>query len=162
MDYKAIAPIIQEAIQKALSEKRYRFGRPPYGGLSNKIASGKLYNSIQVITKKKSDDETTLQVLMENYGQWVQSGRLPNKKNVPIQAIEQWIRNRKLRGRDKKGKFIKTKNFAFAIQTNIRKFGIRPSNFLDVAVQIILNNPNILGIIEDETLKEIMDNLEGI
>lgn len=161
MNYNELAPLIQEALQKALAEKRYPFGFAKYRGTSNKIASGKLYNSVQVIPQQKGD-VTTLQILMEVYGQWVQSGRLPGKGNVPIKAIEQWIKDRKLVGRNKKGKFIKRKNFAFAIQTNIKKFGIKPSNFLDVAIDIMMKDERITALIADKTFEELIDNLEGI
>jgi hypothetical protein len=162
MSIDKVAPLIQEALKKALAEKRYRFGFAKYQGVSNKIASGKLYNSVQVIPVKKSDDDFVLQVIMENYSQWVQSGRLPGKKGVPLGAIEKWIKDRKLVGRDKKGKYIKTKSFAFAIQTNIKKFGIRPSNFLDVAIEDIMSDPKVLEILGDTTLEELINNIEGI
>jgi hypothetical protein len=36
-----------------------------------------------------------------------------------------------LKGRDKKGRFIPNLSLAFAIQTNIYKYGIRPANIYD-------------------------------
>jgi hypothetical protein len=100
--------------------------------------------------------------MAEDYFQWVQSGRKPGAKGVPIDSIEQWIRDRKLKGRDKKGKFIKNRNFAFAIQKNIKKFGIRPSNFLDVAVDKLQDNQEILDIIGNATFEELLNTIEGI
>lgn len=162
MNLQQIAPIVQDAIQKALKEKRYRFGFAKRQGLSDKIASGKLYNSVQVISKKDGNDDYTLQVLMEDYSQWVQSGRLPGKRGVPIEAIEEWIRERKLQGRDKKGRYIKRRSFAFAIQTNIKKFGIRPSNFLDVALENIMDDDRIIQFLEDASFEDLIDTIEGI
>ena len=162
MNLQEIAPIIQEAIKKALSEDRYRFGFARKQGVSNKIASGKLYNSVQVVVGRNTNQEFVLQVLMEVYGQWVQSGRLPGKRGVPIEALEKWIKDRKLQGRDKKGRFIKTKSFAFAIQNNIKKFGIRPSNFLDVAIENIMSDERITNLIQDKTFDELIDTIEGI
>jgi hypothetical protein len=161
MDLQAIAPIIQEILIQSLQEKRYPFGFAKYKGLGDKVASGKLKNSINVQVYE-SQEQTTIQVIAEDYFQWVQSGRLPGKKGVPIESIEQWIRERKLKGRDKKGKFIKNRNFAFAIQKNIKKFGIRPSNFLDVAIDKLQGDQRILDIIGNSTFEELLNTIEGI
>ena len=161
MDLEKIAPIIQQVLIQSLQEKRYPFGFSKYKGLSDKVASGKLKNSIKVQVNE-SQEQTTIQVMAEDYFQWVQSGRKPGAKGVPIESIEQWIRDRKLKGRDKKGKFIKNRNFAFAIQKNIKKFGIRPSNFLDVAVDKLQDNQEILEIIGDATFEELLNTIEGI
>jgi hypothetical protein len=161
MDLQAIAPIIQEILIQSLQEKRYPFGFAKYKGLGDKVASGKLKNSINVQVNE-SQEQTTIQVIAEDYFQWVQSGRLPGKKGVPIESIEQWIRERKLKGRDKKGKFIKNRNFAFAIQKNIKKFGIRPSNFLDVAIDKLQGDQRILDIIGNSTFEELLNTIEGI
>ena len=148
MDTEKIAPILEEILKKTLEQKRYPFGFAKFQGMGNKVASGKLRDSISVVTKK-SDGETIIQVLSEEYAQWVQSGRLPGKKGIPISAIEKWIKDRGLQGRDKRGRFIKKRSFAFAIQNNIKKFGIRPSNFLDVAIG-------------DEAYDDLINLIEGI
>jgi hypothetical protein len=76
--------------------------------------------------------------------------------------LEKWIKERGLTGRDKKGRFIKRRSFAFAIQSNIKKFGIRPSNFLDVALEMIANDPKIMDLIEDGAYEELLNLIEGI
>jgi hypothetical protein len=161
MQLEKIAPIIENILKKTLEEKRYPFGFAKFRGIGNKVASGRLRDSIQVkvVTQK---DNTVIQVLAEQYSQWVQSGRLPGRKGVPISALEEWIKSRGLQGRDKKGRFIKRKSFAFAIQTNIKKFGIRPSNFLDVALETISNDPKIVELIGDEAYEELINLIEGI
>lgn len=161
MNLEEIAPIIENILKKTLEEKRYPFGFAKFKGIGNKVASGRLKDSIQVKVTTKTDN-TVIQVLAEQYSQWVQSGRLPGKKGIPINAIEEWIKSRGLQGRDKKGRFIKRKSFAFAIQTNIKKFGIRPSNFLDVALETISNDPKIIELIGDEAYEELIDLIEGI
>ena len=118
-------------------------------------------DSIQVTTKR-SGNETIIQVLAEQYSQWVQSGRLPGKKGIPISVLEKWIKERGLQGRDKKGRFIKRESFAFAIQSNIKKFGIRPSNFLDVALEMIGNDPRIMELLGDEAYDDLINLIEGI
>lgn len=158
MDLENIAPLIEENIKKALAEKRYPFGVKTRPGISNKIASSSLYNSVQV----QQTNNDTLEVLMNQYWQYVQSGRLPGKKGVPLEAIEKWINERKLKGRDDKGRFIKKRSFAFAIQTNIKKFGIAPSNFLDVAIENILDDKRIIELLGDAGLDNLIDKIEGL
>ena len=162
MELEKIAPIIEKVMKKTLEEKRYPFGFAKFRGVGNKVASGKLRDSIQVVTKKVNEDETVIQVISEEYAQWVQSGRLPGKKGVPISAIEKWIKERGLTGRDKRGRYIKRKSFAFAIQSNIKKFGIRPSNFLDVALEMIAQDPKVMDLIEEGSFEELIDLIEGI
>lgn len=161
MDLERIAPIIEEILKKTLEQKRYPFGFAKFRGVGNKVASGRLRDSIQVKVVKEQD-HTIVQVLAEQYSQWVQSGRLPGKKGVPISALEKWIRERGLQGRDKRGRFIERKRFAFAIQSNIKKFGIRPSNFLDVALEMIAQDDRIMELIEDGAYEELIDLIEGI
>jgi hypothetical protein len=158
MNLEEIAPLIEENIKKALAEKRYPFGVKTKPGLSNKIASSSLYNSVDV----KQSGNDTLEVIMNDYWKYVQSGRLPGKKGVPLEAIEKWISQRKLLGRDKQGKFIKKRSFAFAIQTNIKKFGISPSNFLDVAIENILEDKRIIELLGDAGLDDLINKIEGL
>jgi hypothetical protein len=162
MNLEKIAPIIEDILKKTLEQKRYPFGFAKFKGVGNKVASGKLRDSIQVQVKKVNENETVIQVLAEEYSKWVQSGRLPGKKGVPITAIENWIKSRGLQGRNKKGQFIKRRSFAFAIQNNIKKFGIRPSNFLDVALETIGNDPRIMELIGDEAYDDLINLIEGI
>jgi hypothetical protein len=164
MDIEAIAPILEDIIRQSLYLKEYKFGvkvPPQKGGTDNKVSSGTLARSVQVVTKQ-SKDVTTLQILMEEYGQWVQSGRRPGKKYVPIGSLMKWIKERGLKGRNKKGKFITDKSFAFAISRNIKKFGIRPSNFLDISMEKIMNDPRIVELIGDSTYEDLINSLEGI
>ncbi len=161
MDLNAIAPIIENKFKEALAEKRYPFGFGKKKGLSNKIASRSLQNSINVNTST-SPDGSTLTVSMNDYGQWVQSGRLPGKKGVPVDALEKWIKERGLQGRDKKGRYIKRRSFAFAIQANIKKFGIRASNWYDVAIDNVLEDPEIINLLGDTTIEDLINAIEGI
>lgn len=168
MDLQKIAPIIEDIMKKTLEQKRYPFGFANFKGLSNKVASGKLKDSIEVkvVTRK---DNTVIQVLAEKYSQWVQSGRLGNgrgirkgEKGVPIAALERWIKARGLKGRNKKGRFITNKSFAFAIRSNIFKFGIRQSNFLDIALETLEADPRIMELLEGESFEELINIIEGI
>ena len=162
MDLEKIAPIIETILKKTLEQKRYPFGFAKFKGVGNKVASGKLRNSIKVNVVQKPNHSGIIEVLAEQYAQWVQSGRLPGKKGVPISAIENWIKSRGIKGRNKKGQFITNRSFAFAIQNNIKKFGIRPSNFLDVALETIGNDPKIMELLGDEAYEELINLIEGI
>ena len=158
MDLEKIVPLIQQAFQNALSQRRYIFGFDRYRGISNKIATGSLRNSV-IVTAKGKDE---INVSMNDYGQWVQSGRAPGKGKVPISAILSWIKARKLKGRDKKGRYIKDVSFAFGIQTNIKKFGIRRSDWYDVAIEEIFSNKQIEELLGEASMEDLINALQGI
>jgi len=126
------------------------------------VASGTLARSVEVQTKNTSNDVTVIQVLMEEYSQWVQSGRMAGKRFVPIGSLMKWIKQRGLKGRNKKGKFITDKSFAYAISKNINKFGIRPSNFLDISIDKIMNDPRIVELIGEANYEDLINAIEGI
>lgn len=162
MNLEEIAPIIEEIIKETLEEKRYQFGFANYKGISNKVASGKLKNSVQVKVGSDSSSKSVLQVMMLDYAQYVQAGRLQNKKMVPIQPLMEWIKSRRLKGRNKKGKYITNKSFAFAIATNIKKYGIRPANFIDFSIEKIFEDPRISELIGEATYDDLINAIEGI
>jgi hypothetical protein len=168
MNLERLAPIIEQIIKQVLSEDRYPFGVS--GKKGNKVASGKLKNSIKA---KQTDNETIMVFgpggapLNQTYGAWggkgdVNSGRLKNLKGVPIDVLEEWIRTRGLKGSDKKGKFIKTINFAFAIQKNIKKFGIKPSNFIEISLDVLESNQELIKAVEEITFEQLVNTIEGI
>jgi hypothetical protein len=161
MDLEAIAPILEDIIRQSLYEKRYPFGFANNRGIGNKVASGTLARSVEVQTKT-DNNITHIQVLMEEYSQWVQSGRMAGKRFVPIGSLMKWIKQRGLKGRNKKGKFITDKSFAYAISKNINKFGIRPSNFLDISIEKIMNDPRIVELIGEATYEDLINTIEGI
>jgi hypothetical protein len=161
MDLEALAPILEDIIRQSLYEKRYQFGFANYRGTSNKVASGTLARSVEV-TAKQNNNVDILQVLMEDYGQWVQSGRAAGKGYVPVGSLLKWIKQRGLKGRDKKGRYMKDLSFAYAIQKNINKFGIRPANFLDISIDKIMADERIMTLIGDATYEDLINTLEGI
>jgi hypothetical protein len=161
MDLEQIAPILEDIIRQSLYEKRYQFGFANYRGTSNKVASGTLARSVEVQVQQKND-YTLIQVLMEEYGQWVQSGRMAGKGFVPVGSLMRWIKQRGLKGRDKKGRYMTDKSFAYAIQKNINKFGIRPANFLDISIEKIMNDERIVNLIGEATYEDLINTIEGI
>ena len=160
MDYDKIAQIVVDNLKEALEEKRYKFGNPPRPTrLGNKIASGKLQDSISATTSQDA-----ISIKMENYGQWVQSGRRKGEKGVPISALLRWIKDRRIKSKD-----LTDRQLAFAIQRNIKKFGIRPSNWFDVAIDNMFDDPRFIDVFEttvadeiDMKLEKVIDILEGI
>ena len=162
MDLEAIAPILEQIIKESLEEKRYPFGFAKYKGVGNKVASGRLRDSVSVEVKQQSQGVDIISVMMQEYYQWVQSGRLPGKRYVPINSLISWIKSRNLKGRNKKGRYITDKSFAFAIQKNINKFGIKPSNFLDVSLEKIEKDERITELIGDASYEELINLIEGI
>lgn len=171
MDLQRLAPIIEQIFKQVLSEQRYPFGNPGVKGLSNKVASGTLRNSIQAI---QTDRETILILgpgglpLNQTYGDGDKStgninlGRRIGGKKVPINVLENWITQRGLVGRDKKGRFMTKRSFAFAIQTNINKFGIRATNYIEIALDTLEQNRQLIEMVEQITVEEIIDIIEGI
>lgn len=125
-------------IKNEIRKKQFPYGNP-IKGVSDKVASGKLVESIGFGVDTGPDGDPTLVLTYVDYFENVNLGRKKQKKKVPISALLDWIKVRGLRGRDKKGRFIPQLSFAFAIQTNIYKFGIRPSNIYDKGLDGLLD-----------------------
>lgn len=158
MDLEKLATILEQIFKESLEEDVYHFGLASHKGVSNKIASGNLRNSIKAIP-----EEGAIGIEMNSYGKFVQSGRKTNKKGVPVDALILWIQQRHLTGKTKDGKRMTTRQFAFAIQRNIKKFGI-PSKpgWYDVAVEKIYNNKEIENLLIGLTIDDLINKIEGI
>ena len=131
--------------RQKIKAKIYPFGNPSVRGLSNKVASGKLLNSIKTKVKE-TPDGLMLEIEYMDYFKYVNLGRRKGGKFVPIKALLDWIKIRGIRRRDEKGRFVKGSqlSLAFAIQKNIHKFGIRRTNIYDKAydsLEDVLMNP---------------------
>ena len=106
----------------------YQQKRTPFGVRDMKTKTGNLYNSIDVNYDPTGDK---IVVTMLDYWQFVNDGRKPGKY-APLSVIKDWIKVKGLKGRNKKtGRFITNESFAWGINTNIKKFGIAPTNFYD-------------------------------
>ena len=161
MDLEVIAPILEDIIRQNLYKKQYPYGFGKYRGVSNKIASGNLARSVQVAILKSNNGTDSLLIMMEDYGRYVQQGRKAGKKGPPIKSLIQWIKDRNLKGRDKKGRYITDKSFAFGIQKNISKFGIRPADFVYLSIEDIVNNPKIIDLLEGAAMTDLIKAIEG-
>lgn len=136
-----------ESYKKKLKAKIYPFGNPNVKGLSNKVASGSLLRSMK---SKVVDtpDGFMLQLEYLDYFNYVNRGRKKGKM-PPEDVILKWIKDRKIRPRDKKGRFVemkvwRLKGLAYVIRRSIGKFGIRPAKLFDNAydaLEDLLTNP---------------------
>jgi hypothetical protein len=141
-----IGKLFVEMMKKKIQEKIYPYGHPAKG-VGDKVATGNLLNSLDSsVTMTKNGPELT--ITYADYFKYVNLGRSAGKKNVPISNLLEWIKIRGIKGRNKKGRFIKNLSLAFAIQKNIFKYGIRPANIydkgLDALEDIFLNPPEEL------------------
>ena len=129
--------------KQKLQEKIYPYGNPQRG-VGDKVATGQLLNSLTATVVPKQNGGFELLITYMDYFQNVNFGRRPGRGLVPIPALLDWIKVRKIRGRKANGKFMSNLSLAFAIRQNIYKFGIRPTNIYDKAYdsfEALLENP---------------------
>ena len=171
----AIGQIFIDMMKKKIKEKIYPYGNPNAKGVGNKVASGKLLNSLSVtLVPGQGGNAGELQITYEDYFKYVNLGRKAGKKFVPIPAILEWIKVKGIRGRNKKGQFIPRLSFAFAIRQSIFKYGIRPANIYDKgldSLEDIFNNPppelmeaynDLYAAIENDVANFIESNITEI
>lgn len=91
-------------------------------------ASEALFNSIQsVIEHTLTGITISAQALY--YAKFVNAGRKPGTKGVPINVLVEWIRRKRLNMEGKRERSV-----AFAMQRSIRDKGIKPSRFMDKSI----------------------------
>ena len=176
MDLEALTPIIADIVKESLSEKVYLFGAYQKG-LTSRVASGRLRDSIGAVVEESKQGIQVIRVtalggkrLEDTYAYWLINDRQPGKW-ANINAIKQWIYNKKsFRIRDyKTGQFLpknekNVDSVAFVIARSIGKFGFqnKPKNFITIAIEKIMNNEQIMQIIEDATVDELLEKIEGL
>ena len=177
MDLEALAPIIADIVKESLSEKVYLYGAYQKG-LTSRVASGKLRDSIGAVVEDNKQGIQVIKItalggqpLTNTYAYWLINGRQPSGRFANINAIKEWIMNKKsFRIRDyKTGQFLpKTEknvdSVAFVIARSIGKFGFqnKPKNFIEIAIDKIMKNEQIMQIIEDATYDDLLNKIEGI
>ena len=138
----------------------------------HKKSSSKLYNSIKGDVKEMPNS-IRLGFDMEEYGFFQDKGVSGTKrkydtpfsyksKQPPIAPIENWIRNKGIKPRDSKGRFISNRGLAFAISRSIKEKGIKPSLFFTKPFEKAFSNlPDQLieafGLDAVETFNTIMN-----
>jgi hypothetical protein len=176
MDLEALAPIIADIVKESLSEKVYLYGRYQKNTTS-RVASGRLRDSIRGVVEDNKQGIQVIRItalggkrLEDTYAYWLINDRKPGKW-ANINAIKEWIYNKKsFRIRDyKTGQFLpKTEknvdSVAFVIARSIGRFGFqnKPKNFVEISIDKIMSNEKITQIIEDATIDDLLEKLEGI
>tara|TARA_Y100000592_G_C5316828_1_gene242874 strand:- start:162 stop:650 length:489 start_codon:yes stop_codon:yes gene_type:complete len=105
VDFKKVGQLIISSLQKELIEQGHQ-------------ATGNLVNSFEqrVIEVPNS---IVIEILMDEYGIYVNEGRKTGGKKVPINVLVDWIERKAIVNGDKQ-----VKSLAFAIQQTIHKEGI--------------------------------------
>lgn len=93
MNIDEVANIMEEVLKGILDLNEYPYPAKRNFGTGNKVASGRLRASIEVIPTSKNGN-IVFELFANDYFQWVQSGRAPGKKPVPLQAILDWMQVR--------------------------------------------------------------------
>lgn len=135
---KKFGELFTDYIKEGLLKNQFPYGNPERG-LGNKVASGKLKNSIGYEVITGPNGSPTLEISYIDYFENVNLGRRPKKKKVPIKALLDWIKIRGIAAQNANGIPIPPLSLAFAIQTNIYKFGIRKANIYDKGLDELFN-----------------------
>lgn len=127
---KAYVRILRANIRK----KQFPYGHPERGK-GNKIASGELYDSIGY-SIVQFEGEPAIQLTYSDHFEYVNQGRKIKAKRVPLKDLIRWINIRGIKPQPtgKRGR-PNIKKLAWAIQTNIFKYGIRPAGLFDLTLK---------------------------
>lgn len=118
---------------------------------------------VQSIAVEPSYDGFNIKV--GEQAQYMDSGRKPGGKKVPLDALIKWIKRYRVGQRDKKtGKFSKRKtsinSLAFAIQMAIYKRGIKPRRFIEETLKYA--EDLMKSYIEETLIPDILTSVEFI
>lgn len=133
----------------------------PYGGLRKNSALRKQLLSAgatQVAQQRSSGGKFGtygLTIVAQDYLQWLDTGRKPGGKKVPIEALIKFVKQRGL-NRGKNGRFTgaaSINSIAWAIQRSIWLHGIKGRHFIDPAYAL---GAEVLDRLLDENALDIM------
>ena len=143
-DYEALlneyaATVVERAQSNLRIKRRVR------GKVVNRVGSNRSDNLLNSLTYKlrirynKPTIDFTVKGQAGNYADVIEYGRKPGAKRPPVSAIEQWIRIKPLKLRNRQGEFIKStetaiKSAAFAIAKSIGENGIVGINYYQDAI----------------------------
>jgi hypothetical protein len=117
------------------------------------VRSGLQQNSDLVQSSKFMETENGMALEANYYFQFVDEGRRPFVKKVPIRALLEFIKDRGLIPRG--GQSINS--LAFAIQTSIYRQGIQPKNFFDKVIDATSDVTE--EVLADELSQDIADQI---
>lgn len=116
----------------------------------------RLENSISIKPISKGDVEG-ISILMNSYGLNVNKGRSAGK-GVPPYKLDDWVRRNSSQLRLKDTKPSTIKKVGYLINRSIKRKGIRPTRFIDIAIEKV--EPKLtLDLINafSRDLKEVLD-----
>lgn len=179
MDLEALAPIIEEIVKSSLNEKAYQYGNPTKG-MTNRVATGNLMNSIKAEVVENEPGIAIIQLtafgkrIEDTYAYWLVNDRKPGaspKGGGFIKSIKQWIYDKKsFTIKDfKTGKTLpkdekNVNRVAFLVARSIKENGYKntPKNFVTISFEKIMADPRILQIVGDAAIEDLIDVIEGI
>lgn len=140
---KELGKLFVRSLKDQLELKKYPYGFPKRGD-GDKVASGKLLESIRYNIVIGTDGEPIIEFSYQDYLKYVNRGRKARNEDrpitadngaVPIPALLEWIKIRGIRG-SKRGKGkgagrMSNLSLAFAIRASIWRHGIRKTNIFD-------------------------------
>jgi hypothetical protein len=97
---------------------------------NRKVASGRLVNSVRYTVNSQGK----ISFLYDIDGKWVTQGRRRGSRFPPPAPILKWIKEKGIKGRDKRGRFITDKSLTFLISRAIARDGIKPLAFMKMAI----------------------------
>lgn len=122
--------------------------------LSLKNATGELQKSIEVAVSDVMDGfEISGSSLY--YGPFVERGRKPGAKFIPIKALLDWVRIKKI-----KISGMSDESVAYMFQFSIKKKGIKPSLFVYGTLKT--NDQKIKNDIEEALKKQVVSAVENM
>lgn len=111
--------------------------------VSKKVASGKTLRSIKGRTEFLFT-RTRILIVSDIALKFIISGRRAGAKQPPPEKIIEWIKVRRIQGRDKRGRFIKRSSLAFLIGRAIARRGIKPTPIVEDALEPIQRTLDVL------------------
>lgn len=145
---------------KTLNEFADVFERVYKDKLQSHIASGDLYNSIEMDVVMTNDSHLQVEIKLADYYKYLEDGRKAGKW-PPISAIEEWITIKPILPRpNSNGKVPTTKQLAYLIARKIGMEGIKPTNMMDMTLQDL--NNSFQEQLSQSLLKDIDKNIYHI
>jgi hypothetical protein len=165
MDIETITTIMDDVLKGVLDLKEYPYSAKQRFGVGNKVATGSLRASIMVVAKGGTQiknisrrqflqgqtgvksEPISFQIFANDYFQWVQSGRAPGKKGVPIDAILDWMSARGIFATDVSNVKYRALQSQVSTAYIINKARIKKGKHplpMKVLIDWIKNNPNFV------------------
>lgn len=112
--------------------------------LGKKKDTGDLQKSISV-DYVFDENVFTITLTEEDYAYYVDQGRKPGKKGMPVNKLKEWIKRKKLTVKDANGKTLKMTDsrlngLSFVINRKIREEGIKATYLISKPIDAMLDN----------------------